>query len=213
MSFQNAEDMLKSTNSQSAQDMFVLTTLGYKRNGYFLEIGTNHPVNINNSYVLEKNYGWNGLLIEYDGQWENLYKQYRKSPYVISDARNVDYAALFLKYNFPKTIDYLQIDLEVSNGSTIQTLQHLEKTVFSDYTFSTVTFEHDIYTGNFYNTRKLSREIFENHGYVRLFSDVRNQGCPYEDWYVHPSSVSSEFIQKVRTDNSLAYNDVIRRLI
>jgi len=212
MSNGNPEHMLKNTNSQSAQDMFVLTALNNKRNGYFLEIGTNHPVKINNSYILEKNYGWNGLLVEYDSQWEILYKQYRKSPYVISDARNVDYSGFFLKYNFPKNVDYLQIDLEANNGSTIETLQHLERTVFSDYTFSTVTFEHDIYTGDHYNTRTRSREIFEKNGYVRIFSDVCNGGNPYEDWYVHPNYVSSEFIERVRTNESLEYTDIIRRL-
>ena len=213
MASNNAEDMLTNTNSQSAQDMFVLKTLNNKRNGYFLEIGTNHPININNSYILEKKYGWNGLLVEYDAQWEALYKQHRSSKYVISDARAVDYAALFKKYEFPKNMDYLQIDLEVSTGSTIETLEHLETTIFPDYTFSTVTFEHDIYTGDFYDTRKKSREIFEANGYVRLFSDVCNQTLPYEDWYVHPDYVSSEFIQKVRTDKSLDYKDVIRSLV
>jgi hypothetical protein len=42
---------------QSNQDRFVLNVLKEKKDGYFLEIGSNHPININNSYLLETNYG------------------------------------------------------------------------------------------------------------------------------------------------------------
>ena len=41
---------------QAEQDKFVLNMLKNKKNGFFLEIGSNHPININNSYILEKNY-------------------------------------------------------------------------------------------------------------------------------------------------------------
>ena len=34
---------------QSNQDEFVIKLLNYKKNGYFLEIGSNHPININNT--------------------------------------------------------------------------------------------------------------------------------------------------------------------
>ena len=205
MASNNAEDMLTNTNSQSAQDMFVLKTLNNKRNGYFLEIGTNHPININNSYILEKKYGWNGLLVEYDAQWEALYKQHRSSKYVISDARAVDYAALFKKYEFPKNMDYLQIDLEVSTGSTIETLEHLETTIFPDYTFSTVTFEHDIYHSNFGNTRLESRILFKKRGYVCVFEDINNEGNPYEDWYVHPYLVDMNYVNNLIENNKTNY--------
>lgn len=37
---------------QAQQDKFVLNVLKDKRNGYFLEIGSNHPIHINNSYFI-----------------------------------------------------------------------------------------------------------------------------------------------------------------
>ena len=58
-------------------------------------------------------------------------------------------------------MDYLQIDLDVNNKSTLDTLMLLDQTVFDKYKFSTVTFENDIYTGDYFNTRELSREIFK----------------------------------------------------
>ena len=39
--------------SQAAQDLFVLKVLNYRSNGIFLEIGSNDPIRINNTYLLE----------------------------------------------------------------------------------------------------------------------------------------------------------------
>ena len=187
-------------HGQASQDEFVVLMMNEKRDGYFLEIGSNHPIDINNSYVLEKNYGWKGLLVEFDLNWEPMYKEHRKNPYIIQDATTIDYFSLFQKYEFPKQIDYLQIDLEVSNESTIKTLEHLDATVFPEYTFSTVTFEHDIYTGDHYNTRERSRAIFLRNGYELLFPNVSNGGVHYqfEDWYIHPSAFTEDYLSKLR---------------
>jgi len=40
-------------NGQAEQDKFVLNVMKHKQNGFFLEIGSNHPIHINNSYILE----------------------------------------------------------------------------------------------------------------------------------------------------------------
>ena len=42
------------TYSQALQDLFVSIILNNKYNGYFLEIGSNHPIIGNNSFLLEK---------------------------------------------------------------------------------------------------------------------------------------------------------------
>ena len=52
-------------HSQARQDEFVYTILynllGKQDAGYYLEIGAGEPIHINNTYVLEKNCGWQGL--------------------------------------------------------------------------------------------------------------------------------------------------------
>jgi hypothetical protein len=151
-------------------------------------------------------------MVEYEDKWESLYKSQRTSHYVIQDARTVDYLSLFKQYNFPTVMDYLQVDLEVHNGSTIETLEILDKTIFPTYTFSVVTFEHDIYGGDHYNTRTKSREIFSRNGYIRVFGDVQNSGNAYEDWYVHPSSVDMNYINTIKTDVSHEWSDIIKLL-
>ena len=138
-------------------------------------------------------------------------KNRKRSLYVIRDARNVDYLKIFETYNFPKNIDYLQIDLEVDNKSTLELLFLLDKTLFNEYKFATVTFEHDIYRGDFFNTREISRNIFESRGYVLVFPDVKviNNGYePFEDWYVHPDLVDMEYVNKIKTTESLNCDEI-----
>jgi hypothetical protein len=107
----------------------------------------------------------------------------------------------------PLSFDYLQIDLEVSNESTLNTLKKLDTDVLDTYKFATVTFEHDIYVGDCYNTRLSSRDIFKRRGYVCVFEDISNDGCPYEDWYVHPDLVDMNYVNNLIEINRTNYVD------
>ena len=207
---------------QAHQDKFVLNVLKEKRNGYFLEIGSNHPIYINNTYLLETQYDWKGIMVEYDSTFLDLYKINRpNSIHIIDDARNIDYKSILEKNNMPFSLDYLQIDLEANNGSTIQTLEKLDNEIFDNYKFATVTFEHDIYHTNFDNTRLKSREIFKRRGYFCVFEDINNKGIdPYEDWYVYPELVDmnyvnnlidinkNKFVNHNITEKTLNYEDI-----
>lgn len=194
---------------QAEQDKFVLNILKEKRNGYFLEIGSNHPVNINNTYLLESKYDWKGIMVEYDQKYVEAYKEYRpNSIHVMKDATTIDYKGLFEEHKVPSSVDYLQIDLEANNGSTIRTLERLDQEIFDTYTFATVTFEHDIYHTNYGDTRNKSREIFKKRGYVCVFEDINNKGIdPYEDWYVHPSLVDMNTVFSIMERNEKEYKD------
>jgi hypothetical protein len=203
--------------SQSGQDLFVLAATNNKHHGYFLEIGSNHPSYNNNSFLLETQYKWKGLMVEYDKSFETSYKTLRSnSIYVINDARVVNYREILDSNNFPTNMDYLQIDLDVDNKSTLDTLLLLEQTVFDKYKFATITFEHDIYTGNFFDTREISRKIFEKRGYVLAFPDVavywNGKHQPFEDWYVHPDLVSNEFINKIKTIHTSIHSEITQQL-
>jgi FkbM family methyltransferase len=51
--------------SQAGQDLWVVNEVFCKaKNGYFVEIGSTNGVAINNTYLLEKRYGWSGICIE-----------------------------------------------------------------------------------------------------------------------------------------------------
>jgi hypothetical protein len=211
--------MSKKYLGQAAQDFFVMNVLKYKPNGHFLEIGSADPINNNNSCLLEKYLNWKGIMVEYEDKWLPLYKEHRKnSVHYIQDATTIDFKKILEENTFPQNIDYLQIDLEVENNSTLSVLKHFDESVFPFYKFATVTFEHDIYRGDFFETRKLSREIFKKHGYICVFPDVsvshKHYGgrIPFEDWYVHPDLVDMNYILKVRKTESLSY-EVIEEIL
>jgi hypothetical protein len=192
-------------HSQAHQDFFALSLNQFKTHGTYVEIGSNDPVVHNNTCTMETQRQWAGLMVEYDQNFLSAYRQQRpKSIHIISDARDVDYLGLLRQHHFPTTIDYLQIDLDVNNRSTLTTLEKLDQTVLDQYRFSTVTFEHDIYTGDFHNTRKISRDLFQRRGYLRLFNDVSTwwigKWCQFEDWYVYPTIFNTEMIDKILAD-------------
>ena len=201
------------TYSQSSQDIFVRFVTENKTDGCFLEIGSNHPQHINNSFILEKDLNWNGLMVEYEPHFETLYKAQRKSKYVIADATTVNYYNLFQFYNFPTNMDYLQIDLEVTNRSTLQTLLNLDEMLFDEYKFKVVTFEHDIYRGDYHNTRAESRRIFESRGYTLIFPDVSDSGNKFEDWWINKDALGDNLfdrINKFKTSQSMDHKEIIK---
>lgn len=192
---------------QAEQDKFVLNILKGKHNGFFLEIGSNHPINTNNTYILETVFNWKGIMIEYDDTWLNDYKNLRKnSKHLIIDCIYIDYKEL-LK-DSPRNIDYLQIDVEVNNGSTIKILEKLDTEIMHSHKFATVTFKHNYYnSGEYKYTREKSRNIFEKRGYVNVFYDI-NDNDPnkvYEDWWVHPDLVDMEYIKELKQCNVINY--------
>lgn len=203
--------------SQAGQDIYVEEITQKKINGTFLEIGSNHPIEHNNTYLLEKKYNWKGIMVEYDSSFKELYTIHRpNSIHILEDARKVNYRQLLDYNDFPDNIDYLQIDLDVNNKSTIDTLILLNNTVFDKYKFSTVTFEHDIYSGDYFNTQQLSRQIFENRGYILVFPNVsvfwEGSYKPFEDWYVHKDLVDPNLIDKLITPGSLNVDQIKKKL-
>ena len=56
--------LIKRSNSQLLQDIFVLATLNLKRNGYFVEFGACDGIYCSNSLILERDFQWTGILAE-----------------------------------------------------------------------------------------------------------------------------------------------------
>lgn len=52
------------TKSQNYQDIFALYQTKYKHNGFFVEFGATDGETISNTLLLEKKYGWKGILAE-----------------------------------------------------------------------------------------------------------------------------------------------------
>lgn len=211
--------------SQAKQDIYVLNVLKGKTHGYFVELGSNDPITISNTYVLEKDYDWSGIMVEYDPKYLDSYKDKRpNSIHVIDNATEINFIELFEKNNTPLNIDYLQIDLEPENRSTLITLENMDNSgVFDKYKFATITFEHDLYRyyhggkldiikQNFTDTKNKSKEIFQKHGYVMVFENINNEEdltSLFEDWYVHPDLVDMNHIEEIINKNKDNYKNYL----
>ena len=52
------------SKAQLRQDLFVLSELDFLKNGFFVEFGATNGLSLSNTYLLEKEYGWKGILAE-----------------------------------------------------------------------------------------------------------------------------------------------------
>lgn len=74
-----SSETIKEYKSQFGQDIFVLQQLNFKKNGFFVEFGATDGVSISNTYVLEKDFGWRGILAEPAKIWHKSLKENRTS--------------------------------------------------------------------------------------------------------------------------------------
>lgn len=65
--------------SQFGQDAFVLSRLLFKRGGYFVDFGATDGVSGNNTHILEKRYGWKGILAEPARCWHESLRRNRSA--------------------------------------------------------------------------------------------------------------------------------------
>lgn len=188
--------------SQRGQDLFVVNVLKEKKEGTFLDFGCRGPIDINNTYLLEKNYNFKGLSFDIDtneiNNWKNTKRNYSNS--IRCDLLNNFNDAMEKIDNFYETnnIDYLSFDLE----PPLVTLEVLKKFPFEKYKFGVITFEHDFYRN--YDTVNPSREIFLKNGYRKIKKDYMHNFDKHksihlsEDWWIHPDiiSIDESFLDK-----------------
>jgi len=52
------------SRSQLGQEMFALYANGFERDGFFVEFGAADGINLSNTLILERQFGWDGILAE-----------------------------------------------------------------------------------------------------------------------------------------------------
>ncbi len=201
--FTGAEN-IENNWSQSMQDMFVLSMLDGKRDGVYVEIGADQPRVISNTYLLENNFDWSGVSFELDADKVTYFNSIRKNKCLSEDATLYDYKSLFEERNYPKQIDYLQLDIDPAEG----TLRALKALPLNDYRFSVITYETDVYSSGA-DIQDEQIEILESHGYQLVAKNVKCEGNPYEDWWIDPAIVSEDVWKPYKTRIGLESNEVI----
>jgi FkbM family methyltransferase len=70
---------VKKSRSQLKQDLFVLSELQFKKNGFFVEFGATNGIDLSNTHLLEKEFNWTGILGEPAKSWHKSLGKNRTS--------------------------------------------------------------------------------------------------------------------------------------
>ena len=192
--FNNLKE-IKNNYSQVYQDLFVLTLLDGKKEGTYLELGSNDPFYNSNTALLETVFNWKGVSIEINQQLVDTFNSQRKNKCICSDALVIDYNNLLVENDFPDVIDYLSLDCDPPTIS----FQLLKQILDTKYKFKVITFEHDYYTDK--SIKQLSRTYLKSKGYELLVNDVAfNKTNAFEDWWVLREYINSDAFRFINSD-------------
>lgn len=185
--------------SQAGQDLFVNAVLEGKRDGIFLDVGCSHPIELSNTYALEKELGWTGILLDSHEPSIALCASHRTSSFRCADARTIDWGPVLA---FP-VHDYLSFDVDEAQVDALANL-------FRNPTrFRVLTVEHDQYRFGQERADRLKKMI-KMQGYMIIADDVHSNGCCYEMWCVDPALVNMAAAEKFRS-TGLDWKDVLKK--
>jgi hypothetical protein len=181
--------------SRHFQDMFVLSLLNGKMEGTFVEIGSGHPTLFNNTYLLERSFGWKGLSVDHSERMCAQFSRERSTSIVMDDAATLDYGKLFKQHCIEQHVEFLRLNADQAS------LAALDRIPFSKHEFSIIQFQHnECWWGD--EIKEKSREILSNIGYKLFVSDVAIDSTnSYEDWWVHPSLINN----RMKSNNGINF--------
>lgn len=171
---------------------FVLGILNRKKDGYFVEVGAFHSEKGNNTHILERNFNWKGVALDIVPEFVDEYNSNRTNPCILQNAVLFDYKKYFEENNFPRQIDFLQIDIDSLPGdcTSAQNLLALIQVPLNHYRFTVIAFEHDTLQNPKNKTvRDAQREVLLALGYVLVVQ------LSYEDWWVDPKIIPASTYQ------------------
>lgn len=181
-------------NSEAYQDMFVLSMLDGKKNGFYLEIGAGDPEYGNNTLLLENEFKWKGIALDLSKDFVDAHNQKRSNKCFLLDATTIDYEKFLHENKFPQNIDYLQLDCDPPEI----TYEILLSIPFHTHRFAVITYEHDYYCDQTKSFRDKSRQYLESMGYIRVVSNISPDGySAYEDWWVFPDLINKIIFSKM----------------
>ena len=103
---------VKYSKAQARQDLIALFLNKFQRGGNYIEIGATDGIALSNTYLLSRNFDWNGILVEPNSYYFNKLKKNRKSDklfnYAISNSTGLELDFYETKYPELSTlkIDY-----------------------------------------------------------------------------------------------------------
>lgn len=208
-----ARPMLKTSHSQIFQDIWVRFMLGDKREGWFAEFGADDGLLHSNTYVLEKDLGWTGVLAEPNPPRFEALKENRSV--VLTDrcvAGETGRTETFVSNGQLSGLERIRPEQQArQDGREAQprfqvrtvTLADLldevgapevidyisidtegaEFEILKDFPFDRRGFRLMTIEHGFGPHREAMRDLLAGHGYHRWLPDF----TAFDDWYVHES--------------------------
>ena len=193
---------MKFSKSQIFQDLFVLYFLKTKSKGFFIEIGGGNGVDLSNSYLLEKKYGWNGIICEPNKKNQLLIKKYRKTflekkPIDNRSANKIFFesedsylSSLNYSENYIKKYSVKTISLEhlfkkkkinkivdyISIDTEGNEFEIIKNFSFYKYKVNIISIEHNFQS----KKRSQIKKLMNKYNYKRVFKNISYM----DDWYI-----------------------------
>ena len=207
--------LLKSSKSQLDQDLFVSYLLNGKAKGFFVEFGATNGVDLSNSYLLEKELNWQGILAEPGRSWhENRSCKidtrcvYSRSGQkvsfsdsvepelsTISDYVNSDAHAVVRKKSKQYEVETITLNDLLKFHSAPKEIDYLsidtegsELEILSAFDFSRYEISIITVEHNYTGNRKKIHHLLSRNGYERVFE----QYSQFDDWYLKKNKIGKD---------------------
>ena len=210
--FKDLVETLKMSKSQLGQDIFTLSKLNFKRHGFFVEFGATNGVDYSNTLVMEKLFGWSGILSEPAKTWHrhlhlnrtsfidtNAVWKISNSQIVFNETDSAEYSTIeyFSDLDMHKNIRLDGKKYEVQTISLTDLLLKYDAPSIIDYlSIDTEGSEIDILESFDFNHYTFS-VITVEHNYTdsrgRIYELLTSKGyrrvneniSKFDDWYVY----------------------------
>jgi FkbM family methyltransferase len=207
--------LVSSSKSQLGQDIFALKQNNLKQEGFFIEIGASDGIELSNTFLLEKEFGWNGVLVEpaRDVQ-QNLQKNRSAKilnialtssdkPYInfsekgvlstVSDYRYLDLHSKdrrFSKKYFVKNDTLLNILEDNKCPRIIDFLsidtEGSEYDILRNFNFNKYKFRAICIEHNYSKNRNAIYELLTSNDYERILTNLSQ----FDDWYIYAKNLT-----------------------
>lgn len=210
------EQEQNNAHSQLGQDLLALALSDCKRDGFFVEFGATDGLYLSNTALLEKRFGWTGILAEPSRKWQNKL-QHNRSSTIIQDAMwsesgvEMDFresliGELSTLSNFVASDNHKSLRFGRTYRVSTRTLSEVlrEHSAPKHIDFLSVDTEGSEYEAllgvdlnefsfglicvehNFGPSREQVELLLTGHGYIQILESISD----FDAWFVHPEVLS-----------------------
>lgn len=204
---------LPKTKSQIGQDLFVLSETNFKKNGFFVEFGAADGFWLSNTYILEKEYMWQGILaeparvwhssleenrichIEHECVWSETGHQLKFSesdlPEYSTISKFKDFGLLSgLREGRSYNVKTISLEDMLDKYDAPKFIDYLsmdtegsELDILKNFNFDKYTFGLITCEHGFSKNRQAIFDLLASKGYVRKYESISK----VDDWFIHES--------------------------